>query len=135
MACGGLPGSKFCHGRLARQNEQLLIEAIEQPAQRRDDQHEPMVAVELSIPAVVVRRHGNVLRSVTVLRARRNSLRQRLVLSFRRERQRDHPTRKIAHIAMAAYRSLSGEPSWPKTCVASAAEKKLPPAAAKRPRL
>src|SRR6476646_11408168 len=35
------------------------------------------------------------------------------------------PTRKIAHIAMAEYRSLSGEPKLPKTCVARVAEKKL----------
>src|SRR5262245_12123988 len=38
------------------------------------------------------------------------------------------PTRKIAHIVMAEYRSISGEPKWPKTVVARAAEKKLPAA-------
>ena len=138
MACGGLPGSKFRHGRLARQDEQLLVEAVEQPAQRRHDQHEPVVAVELSIPAVAIVRHGEVLyRNV---RGRLHwygaSLGQRLVFGFRRKRQR-HEADQEKSSTSPSPRSApsSGEPNWPKTSVASLAEKKLPPAAAKRPRL
>ena len=50
---------QIAHRGLACEDKQLLIEAIEQPTQRSHDQYEPLVRVELTVPAVAFVEHGS----------------------------------------------------------------------------
>ena len=54
-----LAGAAIAHRRRAGEDEELLVEAVEQPAEGRDDEHEPVVPVHVLPPRQVrVRRVG-----------------------------------------------------------------------------
>ena len=56
-AADGSPGSRadeFRHRRLTGQVEELLVHRVEQPAQRGDDEHEPLVSRQLLPPGALM---------------------------------------------------------------------------------